>query len=171
MGDDEKIPFGENKDQIDTLLNKGKTLLYIGFDGKLLGTITLADKVRENSKRAIERLKELGAKKIVMLTGDTRKKADMIAGDLGIDEVFADLLPTDKARIVKELKDSGDKVVFVGDGIHDAPALISADVGISMSKGADIAKATADVSLLKDDIEAVADSKELANKTMKLINY
>merc|ERR1712065_68029 len=71
LEDDEKIPFGENKDQIDTLLNKGKTLLYIGFDGKLLGTITLADKVRENSKRAIERLKELGAKKIVMLTGDT----------------------------------------------------------------------------------------------------
>jgi len=84
--------------------------------------------------------------------------------------VYASLLPTQKASIVKQLMSEGKKVAFIGDGINDAPALISAHVGISMSKGADIAKATADVSLLKDDIEAVADAKELAENTMKLIN-
>ena len=105
-----------------------------------------------------------------MLTGDTKDKADKIASEVGIDEVYASLLPTEKAGIIKKLMDEGQKVAFVGDGINDAPALISAHVGISMSKGADIAKATADVSLLKDDIEAVSEAKELACKTMKLIN-
>ena len=104
-----------------------------------------------------------------MLTGDTKKKAEMIAKELGIDEVRSELLPTDKATIIKELINEGKNVAFVGDGINDAPALISAHVGISMSRGADIAKATADVSLLKDDIYAVVEAKELANKTMKLI--
>ena len=103
-------------------------------------------------------------------TGDTNSKAQMIAKELGIDEVRADLLPQDKAKIVKELINEGLRVAFVGDGINDAPALISANVGISMSKGADIAKATADISLLKDDIFAVVEAKEYAKKTMSLIN-
>jgi P-type E1-E2 ATPase len=120
--------------------------------------------------RSISRLKKLGVKNIIMLTGDTKEKAHRIAKKLGIDEVRAELLPQDKAKIVKELMESGKKVAFVGDGINDAPALISAHVGISMSRGADIAKATADISLLKDDIMAVVEAKEYANKTMNLIN-
>lgn len=170
LEDDEKIDFGNAKSRIQKSLDNGKTLLYIGFDGKLLGTISLADNLRKNAKSSIKRLRELGVKNIVMLTGDTKKKASMIAQELDIDEVRAELLPTDKARIVKELMDQGKKVAFVGDGINDAPALISSHVGISMSRGADIAKATADVSLLKDDISAVVEAKELANNTMKLIN-
>ncbi len=170
LEDDEKIDFSEHKEQIDKSLNNGKTLLYIGFDGKLLGTIGLADHLRHNAKESISRLKELGVKNIVMLTGDTQKKAEMIAQELGIDEVRAQLLPQDKARIVKEMMEEGRKVAFVGDGINDAPALISSHVGISMSRGADIAKATADVSLLKDDIAAVVEAKELAKNTMSLIN-
>lgn len=170
LEDDEKIDFGNAKTRIQKSLDNGKTLLYIGFDGKLLGTISLADNLRKNAKASIKRLRELGVKNIVMLTGDTKKKASMIAEELDIDEVRAELLPTDKAKIVKELMDEGKKVAFVGDGINDAPALISAHVGISMSRGADIAKATADVSLLKDDIAAVVEAKELANDTMKLIN-
>ena len=133
-------------------------------------TITLADELRNNAKSAISRLKKLGVKNIIMLTGDTKQKAKMIADELGIDEVRAELLPQDKAKIVKELMNEGKKVAFVGDGINDAPALISAHVGISMSRGADIAKATADISLLKDDIMAVVEAKEYANKTMNLIN-
>ena len=105
-----------------------------------------------------------------MLTGDVKEKAYRIANELGIDEVRAELLPKDKANIVRELMDQGKKVAFIGDGINDAPALISAHVGISMSKGADIAKATADISLLKDDISCVVEAKEYANKTMSLIN-
>ena len=170
LEDDEKIDFSEHKDKIEQSLQDGKTLLYIGFDGKLLGTIGLADNLRDNAKESIRKLKELGVENIVMLTGDTKKKAEMIASELGIDEVRSELLPQDKAKIVKEMMDEGRKVAFVGDGINDAPALISAHVGISMSRGADIAKATADVSLLKDDIYAVVESKELAKNTMALIN-
>lgn len=170
LEDDEKIDFTEHKDKIENSLRDGRTLLYIAYDGKLLGTITLADELRHNSKEAISKLKKLGVKNIIMLTGDTKQKAKMIADELGINEVRAELLPQDKAKIVKELMSEGKKVAFVGDGINDAPALISAHVGISMSRGADIAKATADISLLKDDIMAVVEAKEYANKTMNLIN-
>jgi len=170
LEDDEKIDFSIHKEKIDKSLSKGETLLYVGFDGKLLGVITLADNLRANAKESINRLRQLGVKNIVMLTGDTMKKAKMIADELGITEVRAELLPTDKAKIVKEFIDEGKKVAFIGDGINDAPALISAHVGISMSRGADIAKATADVALLKDDIAAVVEAKELANSTMQLIN-
>ena len=170
LEDDEKIDFTEHKDKIENSLRDGRTLLYIAYNGKLLGTITLADELRHNSKEAISKLKKLGVKNIIMLTGDTKQKAKMIADELGINEVRAELLPQDKAKIVKELMESGKKVAFVGDGINDAPALISAHVGISMSRGADIAKATADISLLKDDIMAVIEAKEYANKTMNLIN-
>lgn len=170
LEDDENIDFSKYKEKIDKAIANGNTLLYVGFDGKLLGTISLADNLRKNAKESINKLRELGVKNIVMLTGDTQKKAELIAKELGIDEVRAELLPTQKASIIKELMSEGKKVAFVGDGINDAPALISAHVGISMSRGADIAKATADVSLLKDDIAAVVEAKELANKTMQLIN-
>ncbi|WP_419767475.1 heavy metal translocating P-type ATPase [Arcobacter sp.] len=168
--DDEKIDFKEHKDKINNSLKDGKTLLYIGYDGKLLGTIGLSDELRENTKESISKLKKLGVKNIIMLTGDTKEKAKLIADEIGIEEVRAELLPQDKAKIVKELMAEGKKVAFIGDGINDAPALISAHVGISMSRGADIAKATADISLLKDDIAAVVEAKEYANKTMNLIN-
>ncbi|WP_298751272.1 heavy metal translocating P-type ATPase [uncultured Arcobacter sp.] len=168
--DDEKIDFSEHKDKINNSLKNGKTLLYIGYDGKLLGTIGLSDELRENTKESIAKLKNLGVKNIIMLTGDTKEKAKLIADEIGIDEVRAELLPQDKAKIVKELMSEGKKVAFIGDGINDAPALISAHVGISMSRGADIAKATADISLLKDDIACVVEAKEYANKTMNLIN-
>jgi len=170
LEDDENVSFRAHKTKIESCLKDGKTLLYIAYDGKLLGTIGMYDQVRENSKRALEKLKKLGVKEIVMLTGDVRSKADILAKEIGVDRVYADMLPTQKAGIIKKLKDEGRKVVFVGDGINDAPALMSADVGISMQRGADIAKATADIGLLKDDIEAVSEVKELANKTMGLIN-
>ena len=170
LEDDEKIDFSSYKKDIENSLKKSDTLLYVGYDGKLLGTIGLSDELRENTKESIKRLKSLGVKNIVMLTGDTKTKALKIADELGINEVKAELLPQDKANIVKELMQEGKKVAFIGDGINDAPALISSHVGISMSRGADIAKATADISLLKDDIAAVVEAKEFANKTMNLIN-
>ncbi|PRM95785.1 heavy metal translocating P-type ATPase [Aliarcobacter cryaerophilus] len=170
LEDDEKIDFSSYKKEIENSLKKSDTLLYVGYDGKLLGTIGLSDELRENTKESIKRLKSLGVKNIVMLTGDTKTKALKIADELGINEVKAELLPQDKANIVKELMQEGKKVAFIGDGINDAPALISSHVGISMSRGADIAKATADISLLKDDIAAVVEAKEFANKTMNLIN-
>lgn len=170
LEDDEGINFSKHEKKIEKCLLEGRTLLYVGYDKKLLGTIGMRDRVRDNAKDTLKKLKSMGVKEIVMLTGDIQEKADSLAQELGVDTVYANMKPTQKADIIKALKDKGAKVAFVGDGINDAPALMSADVGISMSKGADIAKATADIGLLKDDIDAVAQSKELANKTMKLIN-
>jgi len=170
LEDDENIDFSQHEKEIEKCLLDGKTILYVGYDGKLLGTIGMRDTVRENAKEMIAKLKSMGVKKTVMLTGDIETKALKLAKDLGIDEVYANMHPEDKANIIKELKSSGSKVAFIGDGINDAPALMSADIGISMSSGADIAKATADIGLLKDDIEAVTEAKELSMKTMKLIN-
>lgn len=170
LEDDEKIPFKQYQKKIDTFLKRGNSVLYVGYDGKLLGAIGMVDTLRHNAKAALARLKTLGVKELVMLTGDIQTKADVLAKELGIDRVYANMLPTQKASIIKALQGEGKKVAFVGDGINDAPALMSANVGISMQKGADIAKATADIGLLKDDIGAVCEIKELANQTMERIH-
>lgn len=170
LQDDEKIDLSKHLDLIAQKEQEGKMLLYIGFDGELLGVITLNDTIRHNAKATIAALRQAGVKSIVMLTGDVAAKAQEIAATLGIDDVRAGLEPTQKADIVKDLVASGRKVAFVGDGINDAPALVSASVGISMARGADIAKASADISLLIDDINAVYEAKLAANKTMVLIN-
>lgn len=170
LEDDEMIPFSMHEKEINEAINGGHALLYVAYDKKLLGIITLKDEIRSNAKLTIKKLKDLGVKEIVMLTGDVKEKARSVADDLDIDMVYAELLPTNKASIIEELISSGKNVAFCGDGINDAPSLIKANVGISMQKGADIAKVTADIGLLKDDIYAVAQAKELANKTMSLID-
>lgn len=169
LEEDEQVSFKKHEAKIEKCLEGGKILLYIAYDNKLLGTIGMMDRVRQNAKEALLKLRSLGVKEIVMLTGDVEDKAQVLAKELGIDTVYARLLPTDKSSIVQALKESGKQVAFVGDGINDAPALMNANVGISMYKGADIAKATADISLLKDDIDAVVEAKILANKTMARI--
>jgi len=170
LADDEKISFEEHETKIDKSLKEGKTILYVGYNGKLLGMIEMFDKVRENAKDVIKKLKTIGVKKVVMLTGDVSSRALAISDELGLDEVHANMLPQSKAKVIKQLKESGAKVVFVGDGINDAPALISSDVGVSMFKGADITKVSADISLMKDDIEALVDIKLLANRAMSRIH-
>ena len=170
LEEDEKISFFEHEKIIQNAIDSGLTLLYVGYDKELLGVIAMRDTMRDNAKDALAALKKLGVKETIMLTGDVKLKANQVAKELGVDRVFAECLPTDKASIIEKLKAEGRKVAFVGDGINDAPSLIKADVGISMQKGADIAKTTADISLLKDDIYAVVTAKEIADKTMKLIN-
>lgn len=170
LEEDEKISFFEHEKIIQNAIDSGLTLLYIGYDKELLGVIAMRDTMRDNAKDTLAALKKLGVKETIMLTGDVELKANQVAKELGVDRVFAECLPTDKASIIEKLKAEGRKVAFVGDGINDAPSLIKADVGISMQKGADIAKTTADISLLKDDIYAVVTAKEIADKTMKLIN-
>ncbi|RAZ59699.1 heavy metal translocating P-type ATPase [Campylobacter hyointestinalis] len=170
LEDDEMVDFRAYKDRLDILENSGPALLYIAYDKKLIGVIALKDEIRANAKDCISKLKEYGVKEIIMLSGDIKSKAEEVAKNLGIDRVFANCLPTDKAKIIENLRNSGKKVAFIGDGINDAPSLVKANVGISMSKGADIAKASADISLLKDDICSVAKVKLIANKTMDKIN-
>ena len=170
LEDDEQISFSKHEKIIKNEVDSGLTLLYVGYDKELLGVIAMRDTMRENAAQTLAKLRKLGVKELIMLTGDVQSKAGQVVSELGIDRVYANCLPTDKAGIIEQLKAEGKKVAFVGDGINDAPSLTKAHVGISMQKGADIAKATADISLLKDDIGSVAVAKDAANKTIKLIN-
>lgn len=169
LEDDEGINMHAHNERINELLRSGHTPLFIAYDGKLLGLILLKDTLRHNTKTAIERLRKSGVKEIIMLTGDEDSKASEIARELGIDRYYARLLPTQKAEILESIMSEGRKVAFVGDGINDAPALIKADSGIGMHKGADIAKASADVVLLRDDIESVADAKIYAMQCLSKV--
>lgn len=168
--DDEGISVAEHNDVIDRLYEDGKTLLYIGFGGKLLGVLALTDTVRDNSEKTIARLRALGVKRIIMLTGDRHDRAKLLAEELSLDEFRAELLPHDKVKVLEELTDRGAHIAFIGDGINDAPALSGALVGIAMQCGADIARLAADITLLEDDIGRVADARELAQATQKLID-
>lgn len=168
--DDEQIPVSQHDAVLDTLYQEGKTLLYIGYGGKLIGVLALKDRVRQNSAATVQRLRELGARRILMLTGDHADRAGELAEELGLDGFHAELLPEDKARIIETLAQDGARIAFIGDGINDAPALAGAHVGIAMQKGADIARLSADMALLEDDIARVADAKALANATMALID-
>jgi heavy metal translocating P-type ATPase len=169
--EDEGVPINAaQRKRIERLFRAGKTLLYIGFGGRLLGVIALKDEVRAASAATVARLRELGAKRILMLTGDHRERAAELAERLGLDGCHAELLPEQKAALVARMKAEGAKIAFVGDGINDAPALAGAHVGIAMQQGADIARLTSDIALLEDGIERVADAKELANRTMGLID-
>ncbi|MGF7174799.1 heavy metal translocating P-type ATPase [Azospirillum doebereinerae] len=171
--EDEGIDIEPHRDVVDGLYRQGKTLLYIGYGGVLLGILALKDSVRDNSAATIRRLRALGVKRILLLTGDHMERAAELGEQLGLDAVHAELLPEDKARIIADLGREGARIAFVGDGINDAPALAGAHVGIAMQKGADIARLTADVALLEDDIEKVADAKAIADAAMALIatNY
>jgi len=170
LEDDEAIDFAPHRDAIEWLSEGGKTTLFIGFGGKLLGVLALQDTVRVNAAAVVSRLRQLGPVRVLLLTGDTHERAADLAEQLGLDGVHADLLPQDKARIVEELTGSGAKVAFIGDGINDAPALSRAHVGISMHRGADIARLTADIVLLEDDIDRVADAALIAREVMRIIS-
>jgi heavy metal translocating P-type ATPase len=169
--DDEGVPISSaRRKRIERLFREGKTLLYIGYGGRLLGVIALKDQLREGGAATLARLRALGAKRLVMLTGDHRERAAEIARELGLDAFHAELLPHQKAEIVADMKAAGANIAFVGDGINDAPALAGAHVGIAMAQGADLARLTADIALLEDGIERVAEAKALAHATLKLID-
>ncbi|MBS5794324.1 MAG: copper-translocating P-type ATPase [Clostridiales bacterium] len=152
------------KKSID-LANQGKTPIYIAFDNEIKGIIAVADPIKENSKGAIEKLSNMGLD-IFMITGDNKKTAYAIANQLNIKNVFAEVLPIDKANYVENLKNSGKKVAMVGDGINDAPALAKSDLGIAIGSGTDIAIESADVVLIKNDLNGVCSAIKLSKKTI-----
>lgn len=135
---------------------------------KLLGLLAFGDTVKPASYRAVARLRELGIK-TVMLTGDNQGSAQAVAKELGIDEVRAELLPGDKANIVQELRAQGYVVAMVGDGLNDAPSLVAADVGLSMSTGTDVAMEAAGITLMRGDPRLVADSFDVSRRTYSKI--
>jgi Cu+-exporting ATPase len=154
--------------QADKLRAAGQTVMFIAVDGKSAGLIGVADTIKESAKEAIN---ELHRQKIevVMMTGDNAKTAEAVAKTLGIDKVFADVLPEQKAEKVKELQAQGRIVAMAGDGVNDAPALAQAEVGIAMGTGTDVAMESADITLLKGDLRGILRAKKLSEATMKNI--
>lgn len=161
-----KVPAG----LAEQFAAEGKTPLFFAKNGELVGTIAVADEVKETSAEAIAALRKLGVD-VRMLTGDNRVTAEAIARRVGLssEQVIADVLPADKERHVRELQDAGGKVAMVGDGINDSPALARADVGLAIGTGADIAKEGADVVLMRSDLMDVARAIELSRATIRNI--
>lgn len=149
---------------IKALQEQGKTVVFTVVDGELAGAFALADKIRQESYEAVRELKELGVK-VYMLTGDAPEVAEWVSKELGIDNYFAQVLPAQKAEKIKLLKEEGKKVAMVGDGINDAPALVTADVGIAIGAGTDVAIESADIILVKNDPRDVSKVTGLSQKT------
>ena len=149
----------------DILSNEGKTPMYISIDNELAGLVAVADVIKETSKEAIEKLKKMGIKTI-MLTGDNEKTAKFIAKQVGIDDVISEVLPYQKSQKVKELQEKDEFVAMVGDGINDSPALAQANVGIAIGNGTDVAIESADIVLIRNDLRDVAGAISLSKATI-----
>ena len=152
----------------DQLRSDGATVIFASIDGNLAGLLAIADPVKETTEEAIRSLQADGIR-VVMLTGDNRTSANAVARRLGIDEVEAEVLPEDKGRVIQRLRDEGRIVVMAGDGVNDAPALATADVGIAMGTGTDVAIESAGVTLLRGDLTGIATAHKLSKATMRNI--
>lgn len=176
--DENKILLGNRKLMIDSgislekledisnrLAEEGKTPMYIAIENKISGIIAVADTVKENSKKAIERLHNMGIE-VAMITGDNKRTAEAIAKQVGIDRILSEVLPEDKANEIKKLQAEGKRVAMVGDGINDAPALAQADIGIAIGSGTDVAIESADIVLMRSDLIDVPTALQLSKQTI-----
>jgi Cu+-exporting ATPase len=155
-------------DRANARRDEGETVMFVVLDGAVAGLVSVADPIKETTLSAIEELHQLGFR-IIMATGDNERTAKAIAARLGIDEIRADVLPEDKARIIRELQAEGHKVAMAGDGVNDAPALAQADVGIAMGTGADVAIESAGITLVKGNLDGIVRARRLARATMRNI--
>lgn len=158
----------EMASRAEKLQNEAKTVVYVGLDGEVIGLVAIQDVPKSSSKDAIAELKARGLM-TVMLTGDNKRVAQAIADEVGIDRVIAEVMPNDKAQQIKGLQDNGKKVAFVGDGINDAPALSTADVGIAMGSGTDIAIDSGGIVLVQNDLRGVVRALDISKKTFNRI--
>jgi Cu+-exporting ATPase len=165
---DRRIDIKDLEEKAEEFASDGKTPIYVSLDGKSAGIIAVADPLKESSAEALEKLKKLGLK-VVMLTGDNKKTAEAIARKAGIDGVISEVLPEDKVHEIKKLQSEGRRVAMVGDGINDAPALAQADVGIAIGSGTDVAMEASDITLIKGDLRGVASAIELSKRTIRVI--
>lgn len=161
-----EIDISAAKSDAKRLSNQGETPMYIAVDGKMAGIISVADKVKETSAAAIDKLKKAGIK-VCLLTGDNKAAAEHIGSIVKADEVIAEVLPEDKAEVVKRYQADGSAVMMVGDGINDAPALVQADIGAAIGGGSDIAIESADIVLIKSDLNDVYKAIKLSRMTIK----
>ncbi|WP_280546828.1 heavy metal translocating P-type ATPase [Halomonas sp. 11-S5] len=164
----EKVALAELEEEAERLRGDGATVIFAAVDGRLAGLVAIADPVKETTEAAIRALQADGIR-VVMLTGDNRTSAEAVARRLGIDEVEAEVLPEDKGRVVQRLRDEGRVVVMAGDGVNDAPALATADVGIAMGTGTDVAIESAGVTLLRGDLMGIVEAHRLSRATMRNI--
>lgn len=155
-------------DEAEKQTKEGKTILFFSNNKKIIGLIAVADIIKENSKKAVEELRNKNID-VVMLTGDNKNVAENIAKQVGIDNYISDVMPQDKEKEVQKLQNNNKKVAFVGDGINDSPALARADIGIAIGSGTDIAIESADVVLIKDDLYDVVTSIDLSKKVINNI--
>ena len=168
--DDEKIPFDEKVKSIQEESAKtGQSLLYLSYDGELAGVLAIGDPVRPEAAEVIKKLKETGIRRCVMITGDTEGAAKKIASSAGLDGYYSQALPEDKVSLIKKEKAAG-KVIMLGDGINDAPALSAADVGIAIEGSSSIASDTADIVLSEGGLQSVATTRLLGQGLLQKIN-
>ena len=165
----QKISLIDNLDEkMSSLQNDGKTVMILAKNDEILGLIAVADVIKDSSIEAVRILKSLG-KEVIMVTGDNKRTADAIAKQAGIDRVYAEVLPEDKAKLVREIQQENRKVGMVGDGINDAPALAQAEIGFAVASGTDVSIETANVTLMRSDLTQVVDAIELSGETLKII--
>ncbi|HLR68538.1 MAG TPA: heavy metal translocating P-type ATPase [Virgibacillus sp.] len=162
------IIISDTEASMENLENEGKTAMLIAVDHKLAGIVAVADTLKDTSQEAIARMQELGLE-VIMLTGDNQRTAETIARQINVSNVIAEVLPEQKSDEIKKLQDLGKKVAMVGDGINDAPALAMADVGMAVGTGTDIAIEAADITLMRGDLNSVADAFIMSRKTMRNI--
>jgi Cd2+/Zn2+-exporting ATPase len=161
---------GEVQDQIDQLQKEGQTIMFVGYEKKPIGLLSVMDVPRKSAATTIQRLKDIGIKHMVMLSGDHQKVADSIAQQIGLTEAKGNLLPEDKVEAIGEYLKKGTKIAMVGDGVNDAPAMASSTVGIAMgAAGSDVALETADVALMSDKIESLPFVIGLSRKSKAII--
>ena len=171
--EDEKTPLGDAERDIIDRLSHSYSLLYLAIGGELAGVLCIEDPLRSEATRIVSELRSEGIKRVIMLTGDNENAAAHVASKLGLDGFVARMLPEDKTAYIKKLHAEGSKVIMVGDGINDSPALSAADVGISMKESADIAREISDVILNHNSLDAVVAARRLASGAMNRIqnNY
>ncbi|MCY8545986.1 copper-exporting P-type ATPase CopA [Bacillus vallismortis] len=164
----EKIEHGAFLSQMEELEAEGKTVMLVSIDGEAAGLVAVADTIKDTSRKAVARLKALGLD-VIMMTGDNRRTAEAIAKEAGITSVIAEVLPEQKAAEIARLQKEGHQTAMVGDGINDAPALATADIGMAIGTGTDIAMETADITLIRGDLNSIADAIRMSRLTMKNI--
>ncbi|WP_010677681.1 heavy metal translocating P-type ATPase [Bacillus timonensis] len=154
--------------EMEKLETHGKTAMLAGINGKYAGLVAVADTIKDTSKEAVSRLHDMGIQ-VIMMTGDNERTAQAIGKEVGVDSVIAEVLPEGKAEEVKKLQQQGKKVAMVGDGINDAPALATADIGMAIGTGTDVAMEAADITLIRGDLNSIADAILMSRKTMRNI--
>lgn len=169
--DDEKVVIPEGEQEKFDNLPDFSSHLYLAISGCLAAVLCIKDPVRDEAKQVVKELHELGIKKVVMMTGDSKRNAERVAREIGIDEVYAEVLPGDKAAYVKKAKDEGYTVMMVGDGINDSPALSEAHVGVAMNEGAPIAQKIANVTVSSDNLASLVDLRRIAMRLMDRIQF